>query len=323
MSGSISASAPGKVNLYFAVGDVQENGYHPVASLYAAVSLEETVTVTASENPGISLSLEIPANSLLARMEEAGDFDRTSVPLDERNLAYRAASAVLEAQGVTADIHLHIVKNVPVAGGMAGGSADAAAALKAVNLYLLEAGYVDSALSTGQLMRLGARLGADVPFCVLGGLAVGYGVGEELTPLELPAEAEPLNLVMVLNDRGLSTPAVFAELDAGRASGIYPAAGELEVPASLLEALASVSAPTARLYEIARELRNDLQAPALTLAPELEKVLGLQDESIVAGFVSGSGPTIALLLESQEDAAALAAALNRKGRYAVAITSNF
>lgn len=315
---TVTERAPGKVNLYFAVGDVQDDGYHPVASLYSAVSLQETVTVSASDTQGISLSLEIPEQSLLAQMEANGDFERSSVPLDERNLAYRAAAAVLEAQGVSPDIHLHIVKEVPVAGGMAGGSADAAAALKAVNSYLVQAGLVENALSQKQLMQLGAKLGADVPFCVLGGLAVGYGVGEELTPIELPEDAEPLNLVMVLNDRGLSTPSVFKKLDAGRARDDYPASGALEVPQALLDALRSTSAPTARLHEIARHFRNDLQAPALTLAPELQSLIKLRDDTIVTAFVSGSGPTVGLLMESELDAKNMVAALNRRGKYAVA-----
>ena len=315
---AVTESAPGKVNLYFAVGDVQDDGYHPVASLYSAVSLQETVTVSASEKPGISLSLEIPENSLLASMESHGDFDRTTVPLDERNLAYRAAAAVIEAQDVAADLHLHIIKEVPVAGGMAGGSADAAAALKAVNSYLVQSGLVENALSQKQLMQLGAKLGADVPFCVLGGLAVGYGVGEDLTSVELLQEAEPLNLVMVLNDRGLSTPSVFKELDAGRARGDYPASGALEVPEALLDALRSTSAPTARLYEIARNFRNDLQEPALALAPELRTLIDLRDESIITAFVSGSGPTIGLIMENAESATHMAAALTRRGKYALA-----
>lgn len=322
----VIATAPGKVNLYFAVGDVQSDGYHSVASLYAAVSLKEEVTASVHDEPGISLSMEIPEDSVLAQMEANGDFDRTSVPLDNRNLVYKAAQAVLESQGLsTADhgIHLHIIKNVPVAGGMAGGSADAAAALKAVNQLVVDAGWANTLLSTDELMRLGAVLGADVPFCLMGGIAIGYGNGTELTPVEIPEGVEPVNLVMVLNTQGLSTPAVFAELDRGRAICKYPAPGELKVPDGLIEATRSFLSSAARLHEMAHYLRNDLSKPAIALAPELEQVLKPQDELIVTGFVSGSGPTIALLTQSEEDAHHLVTMLMKRRQFAVALKTTY
>ena len=304
---SVSATAPGKINLYFAVGDVQANGYHPVASLYSAVSLQERVTVTATEASGISLSLEIVPGSALAAMEQAGEFDRAGVPLNHNNLAYRAAEAVLEAHSISspaAGLHLHIEKEVPVAGGMAGGSADAAAALKAVNEFVVKAGWADTELTRAQLMTLGASLGADVPFCVLGGLAVGYGVGEELTPITVPEETRQLPLVMVLNDRGLSTPSVFAELDRARAAGDLPAGGELTVPAELVAELTRGGELDAR--RIAELMRNDLQAPALALAPELRQTLTAGNtEDVAAAFVSGSGPTVAWLVANDETARSL------------------
>lgn len=323
MSGvEVTATAPGKVNLYFAVGDVQSDGYHPVASLYAAVSLREVVVARVSEQPGIALSMDVPEDSVLAQMEANGDFDRDSVPLDERNLAYKAAVAVLEAQGLSSEtrgMHLQITKNVPVAGGMAGGSADAAATLKAVNQLIHDAGWVDAALDTDELMRLASGLGADVPFCLLGGFAVGYGTGTELTPVEAPYGGRALHVVMVLNTRGLSTPEVFAELDRGRAEGRYRAAGKLEVPETLIEALLNTTDLTTRLTALAAALRNDLGGPALALAPELVETVNLQDDSIVAGFVSGSGPTVALLMRSEEGAQRLVAELAKQRRYAIAV----
>ncbi|QRZ61215.1 4-diphosphocytidyl-2C-methyl-D-erythritol kinase [Rothia sp. ZJ932] len=294
---SATACAPGKVNLYFAVGDVQPNGYHPVASLYAAVSLYEEVTVAVSDEPGFSVSVEIPEESVLAQMERAGDFDRSSIPLDARNLAVKAVQAVLDAQGIELGekgLSIHIVKNVPVAGGMAGGSADAAAALKATNRCVVEAGWASKALTDDELRDLGAELGADVPFCLMGGLAIGYGTGTELTPLDVPADTQPLHLTMILSTQGLSTPAVFAELDAGRAEGRYPAPGELEVPQALIEALID-SSPSKDLAAITRHIRNDLQAPAITLQPALADVLNQQQGADAHAFVSGSGPTVAVL----------------------------
>lgn len=322
MSVQVSKTAPGKINLFFAVGDVQENGYHPVASLYSSVSLIEKVTVSVGSSQGISQSVSIAEGSPLAEMEASGAFDIASVPLDEKNLAYRGALAVIDAQGLSVEdvsLHLHIEKAVPVAGGMGGGSADAAAAMAAVNEYLVRTGIVATELSAERLLELAAPLGADVPFALQGGISVGLGVGDQLKPVELPEATQPLHLVMVPASFGLSTPHVFAELDRGRAVGDYLSTDGLEVPEALIEALQAQSAPVARVYEIARYIENDLAAPACALAPALKKTLAIQHEGIISSFVSGSGPTIAFLMDSAESAHQLEAALKRKGRFAVAV----
>lgn len=320
---SVEALAPGKVNLFFAVGGVREDGYHPVASLYSAVSMYERVVLTPTQRRGITISASIAEGSLLDQMAQADEFDLSVVPLNNKNLAYKAAELLLLEQNLTVldvSLDIHLVKAVPVAGGMGGGSADAAATLRAMNEYLVRAGLVDAPAAEPRILEIAATLGADVPFAYAGGLAVGMGVGDELTHVEVAGgEDSALNLVMVASTTGLSTPAVFAELDAGREQNKYPAPGELNVPEELLEALTSTGAPIARLHEISRYLRNDLQEPALTLQPELAKTLGFQDAQIVASFVSGSGPTIALLMESEADAEALAKSLRRRGRYAVAV----
>lgn len=322
MATTIEVSAPGKINLYFAVGAVQPNGYHPVASLYSAVSLREKVVLSESATAGVSLSVSLAGDSPLAAMAVAGAFDIAEVPLDERNLAYKAAVAVLQAHGLSAadiSINLHLEKAVPVAGGMGGGSADAAAALVAVNRYVKARNLVSAELSTEELLKIAAPLGADVPFALQGGMAVGMGVGDQLSAVQIPAEAEPLHLVMVPASYGLSTPAVFAELDRGRAAGQYPPPTELSVPQDLLDALQSCVAPMARLHEIEHYVRNDLAAPACSLASDLKKTLGVQDEAIVGSCVSGSGPTVALLTDSQDSAERIAAALRRRDRFAVAV----
>ena len=137
---AISVDAPGKVNLYLAVGDVRPDGYHPLTTLFAAVSLTETVTVSEGQTQGLSLSMDIVPGSLVDQQMQAGQFDPADVPMDERNLVYRAAELILAEHGIsghgvesTPALHLHIAKAVPVAGGMAGGSADAAAALIATD----------------------------------------------------------------------------------------------------------------------------------------------------------------------------------------------
>ena len=320
------AKAPGKVNLYLAVGNPREDGYHPLATLFSSVNIYETVTARDGQKPGITLSLDIVPESLVDQQHRAGEFDLAEVPLDESNLAYRAAVSMVQAHGLTVNdlnLHLHIDKAVPVAGGMAGGSADAAAALLAVDQYLYEKQLTERTLGLEELLALAAPLGADVPFVVraafpLGGLAVGEGTGTELRIVELPEDMIPLDIVLVAASEGLSTPQVFSELDEGRAAGRYPEAGELQVPSGLLHALTQTEAPIARIHEIGRQLRNDLQGPAVTLAPDLETILTMDNESMVEAFVSGSGPTVAILAEDATAADELAAALRRRGRHAIA-----
>lgn len=298
---SSSATAPGKVNLYFAVGPQRADGYHEVASLYAAVDVLERVTVRSATAPGITQSLSVTPGSPLAEQADVGPFDSALVPLDASNLAYRGALAVLQEQGVNPQdiaVELHIEKAVPVAGGMGGGSADAAAAMKAMNDYLVQAGLVQALVTPERLLELAAPLGADVPFALLGGLAVGLGVGDKLTPLEVPQGTEPLRFGFCPSTSGLSTPAVFRELDAGREAGRYPAPDRvLEVPAALLDALTAQAPLAERLPVIAGLLRNDLAAPATTLLPELHQTQErlAHEPGVAASFVSGSGPTVAYL----------------------------
>ena len=325
---AISVDAPGKVNLYLAVGDVRPDGYHPLTTLFAAVSLTETITVSEGQIPGLSLSMDIVPGSLVNQQMQAGQFDPADVPMDERNLVYRAAELILAEHGISGHgvesapaLHLHIAKAVPVAGGMAGGSADAAAALIATDRYLHATGRTGALLTQTDYERLAAQLGADIPFSVraaLGqALALGQGTGTELQ--NVTALREPLHLVIVAAQFGLSTPSVFKQLDAGRASGRYPASGELVEPAELLEALNSYDGSEAALASLAALLRNDLQAPALSCAPQLAETLALRNDGAVhASLVSGSGPTVLLLASSQARAEALATSLRVEGHHAVA-----
>lgn len=224
---AISVDAPGKVNLYLAVGDVRPDAYHPLTTLFAAVSLMETITVSKGQTPGLSLSMDIVPGSLVDQQMQAGQFDPAAVPMDERNLVYRAAELILAEHGIESApaLHLHIAKAVPVAGGMAGGSADAAAALIATDRYLHATGRTGALLTQTDYERLAAQLGADIPFSVRAALgqtlALGQGTGTELQNVAAPRE--PLHLVIVAAQFGLSTPSVFKQLDAGRAAGEYPA----------------------------------------------------------------------------------------------------
>lgn len=320
---AISVDAPGKVNLYLAVGDVRPDGYHPLTTLFAAVSLTETITVSEGQTPGLSLSMDIVPGSLVDQQMQAGQFDPAAVPMDERNLVYRAAELILAEHGIESApaLHLHIAKAVPVAGGMAGGSADAAAALIATDRYLHTTGRTDALLTQMDYERLAAQLGADIPFSVRAALgqtlALGQGTGTELQNVAAPRE--PLHLVIVAAQFGLSTPSVFKQLDAGRASGLYPASGELMEPVELLETLNSYDGSEAALASLAPLLRNDLQAPALSCAPQLAETLALRNDGAAhASLVSGSGPTVLLLASSQARAEALATSLRVEGHHAVA-----
>jgi 4-diphosphocytidyl-2-C-methyl-D-erythritol kinase len=282
----VHVRAPGKLNVFFEVGAVQPDGYHDVASVYQAVSLVEDVWATRSDDYSITV---------------VGDVDVAGVPLDDRNLAIRAARLVAREARWNGGIHLDVRKGVPVAGGMGGGSADAAAALVAVN-ELLGAG-----LTGAQLQQLGAQLGADVPFALVGGTAVGTGRGDRLSPALARGR---LDWVFVTSREGLSTPAVYARLDELRArADVAPGRGAPRVEPAVLQALRAGDA-----VALAPAMRNDLQDAARELRPDLADLLAAGVRAgALSGLVSGSGPTVAFLAESPEAAEALRRALAGRG----------
>lgn len=286
--------APGKVNLWLAVGPLRRDGFHDIATVFHAVSLADDVT--ASEGT--------PGSGIGVRTDGEG---ADAVPSGPENLAYRAVQLLAGRLGQPADIDLLIAKSIPVAGGMAGGSADAAAALLAVSELWHQP--VDLA----SLSAVAAQLGSDVPFALVGGTAVGTGRGEQLAPVLARGE---FHWVLALAHTSLSTPQVYAELDRLReASGRESPAPE--IPAQLMAALREGDA-----REVGRHLGNDLQEAAISLRPELAVVLesGL-DLGALGGIVSGSGPTCAFLATDREHALDLAAGLTsvprvRSVRYA-------
>jgi 4-diphosphocytidyl-2-C-methyl-D-erythritol kinase len=291
---SVTASAPGKTNLFFAVGPLQPDGFHEVASIYLALDLREEVTVSPANDWSVSVSGNVSVEQLAA------------VPTGPENLVVRAAKHVAELAGSDAQpIAFAIDKHVPVAGGMGGGSADAAAALVAV----------DALWCTGVSKRLVecVALGADVPFAVTGGIAIGLGRGEQLTQI---TDVPQLNLVLVTSDEGLSTPAVYKRLDELRAArGIDPAqAPKAQVAEELILALKSGDA-----FRIAGLLKNDLQEAALDLRPDLQLTIdaGLAAGAL-SGFVSGSGPTVAFLVADANAAEEIAQKLHARGHNAIA-----
>ncbi|EXF24182.1 4-diphosphocytidyl-2C-methyl-D-erythritol kinase [Nesterenkonia sp. AN1] len=298
--GHVTAVAPGKINVSLRVGPLREDGYHEVATLYLAVSLYEEVSAARREDGAITVSLSERSSftEVQTRDPETQEMVAAAIPLDERNLVHRAASKLRDRLGITDGVDLTITKNVPVAGGMGGGSADAAAALVACSA-LWEAG-----LSKEQLAELGAELGADVPFAILGGAAVGQGVGDELSPLLSRGE---LHLVLVPANTGLSTPGVYAKLDQMRAE----AGVEAEAPVLDPDLVRAVCTADAEL--VATLMANDLQAPAVASLPSLEDMMDMgMIEGALQGMVSGSGPTLVFLARDAESAHQLCTSLEER-----------
>lgn len=265
-TGSVTVRVPGKVNLYLEVGDRRGDGYHELATVFHAVSLFDEVTVRTAD----VLSLQT--------VGEGAD----SLPADARNIAWQAAELMADHVGRAPDVEISIEKSIPVAGGMAGGSADAAAVLVAMN-NLWELG-----LARRDLHALAEQLGSDVPFALHGGTALGTGRGEELATV---LARNTFHWVLAFGQGGLSTAEVYREIDRLREAGGPP---RLTDPEPLLGALAGGNP-----RELAPLLGNDLQAAALSLNPGLRRTLRAGAEAgALAGIVSGSGPTCAFLCES-------------------------
>ena len=273
--------APSKVNLHLAVGDLRDDGYHELKTVFQALSLGDTVSV-------------VPAETLSVKVR--GE-DARVVPTDSGNLVWQAAEMLAAESGRRPDVEIAIDKGIPVAGGMAGGSADAAATLVGLNaLWQLD-------LSREELDGFAAKLGSDVPFSLHGGTAVGTGRGERLLPV---LSRSTFHWVLALAKGGLSTPTVFRELDRLRADGNPPRLGG---PEDLMHALTTGDAAT-----LAPLLGNDLQSAALSLNPGLRRTLraGVAAGAL-AGIVSGSGPTCAFLCAEADAAVRVSAELAGAG----------
>ncbi|CAM2997004.1 4-(cytidine 5'-diphospho)-2-C-methyl-D-erythritol kinase [Skermania piniformis] len=277
----VTAGAPAKVNLHLAVGDLRADGFHELRTVYQALSLSDRVRVQAA-----------PALTVTVRGEGAAQ-----VPTDRNNLVWKAATRLAHKAGMTPSVEIAIEKAVPVAGGLAGGSADAAATLVALDAFWR----LDS--SRADLVAIAAELGSDVPFALHGGTAYGTGRGENLLPV---LARDTFHWVLALARDGLSTPRVFDELDRLRAHAAPPRCGDAE---ELLQALAA--GDPARLAPL---LGNDLQAAAVSLQPELRRTLRAGvDAGALAGVVSGSGPTCAFLCADHDSAIEVSAELSGAG----------
>lgn len=279
---SVTVRVPAKVNLDLSVGPLRADGFHSLATVFQAVSLTDEIVARPAEE-GIVVSVSGEGEGIL--------------PLDSGNLAYRAAALLASHAGIDPMVDLHIHKAIPIAGGMAGGSADAAAALLACDALWR--------LSTPreELMELAAELGSDVPFALHGGTAIGTGRGEQLMSV---LSRGTYHWVFALAENGLSTPDVYAACDRLREGS------EVAEPSVSDDVMHAVRAGDPVL--LGRALRNDLQPAAVSLRPLLAQVLDVgEDYGALGGVVSGSGPTCAFLTRDEEHSLDIAVALTASG----------
>lgn len=281
---SVAVRAPAKINLGLSVGAPRRDGFHDVATAYHAISLYDELVAAAADDLSVSVTT-------------ADGVPLDDVPQDRSNLAVAAALALAEYAGVEPLVRLHVTKRIPVAGGMAGGSADAAGALVACDALW------QTGLSRSAMLEIAAGLGSDVPFSLVGGTALGTGRGEVLTPVLARGRFE---WVVAIAEDGLSTPDVYAECDRLRADQVLP---EPRVPDSLMAALRSGDATA-----LGAALHNDLQEAACSLRPALRQTLQTGEAAGALGaMVSGSGPSVVFLARSPEHALDIAVALSATG----------
>jgi len=282
----ITVRTPAKVNLGLSVGPVDAQGYHRIATVYHAISLYDEVKARPSDTVG-DISVTVTGEG--ARQ----------VPTDDSNLAVQAARRLAKAYDVASGVALSVHKTIAVAGGMAGGSSDAAATLVACDALW------GTGASREDLLAIAAEIGSDVPFCLFGGTAIGTGRGQTLSSVLSRGSYE---WVLGYADGGLSTPAVYAELDRMRADSrariVAPA-----IPEELMAALRSGDP-----YAVGPAMHNDLQAAAMRLRPALRRTLELGEEyGSLGSLVTGSGPTCLFLASDADHAVDLAVALSGSG----------
>ncbi len=283
-SRGVTARVPAKVNLQLSVGPLGADGFHEVTTVFQAISLFDDVTVaTGDKGEGVKLSIS--------------GITATGVPTDNSNLAVKAAQLMIKKYDLPADLAIKLKKEIPVAGGMAGGSADAAGVIVGLD-SLFELG-----LSRDVMESVGGQIGSDVPFSICGGVAIGSGRGDQITPALAKGS---YNWVLALSGQGLATPSVYGECDRLR-EGLSIAPPAVSEP--LMQALRAGDAKA-----LGKALTNELQPAACSLRPALRLVLDVGvDYGALGGIVSGSGPTVAFLVSNDEHAMDLTVALSSSG----------
>ena len=283
-SHGVVTRVPGKVNLQLSVGPLGDDGFHEVTTVFQAISLFDDVTVTEGK-PGAGTSILVSGQTA------------NGVPADASNLAIRAAQLMMKEFDLSADLEIKLKKEIPVAGGMAGGSADAAGVIVGLD-SLYELG-----LAKDEMEKIASQIGSDVPFSISGGVAIGTGRGDQITTA---LSKGSYTWVLALSSQGLSTPAVYQECDRLR-EGLSIASPQVSEP--LMQALRAGDSKA-----LGKSLLNDLQAAACSLRPALRLVLDVGiDYGALGGIVSGSGPTVAFLVSDEEHAMDLTVALSASG----------
>lgn len=287
---SVTAQAPAKINLVLRVGPPDATGYHPLVTVFQALSWFDEVTVRESSSDRLTIG---------------GDGDLSGVPTDTTNIVWAAADALAARIGHRTPLDIHINKTIPVAGGMAGGSANAAATLVALN-ELWQGG-----MDLGALEAVASEVGADVPFSLRGGLCVGEGRGDQLTSYP---RSHDLHVVVVASRLQLSTPRIYQRLDTLREGRV------VALPEVSDSAISEVL--TADGEQLARLMANDLEEAALHEAPELRDTLSaMVDAGAYASMVSGSGPTVWGVCKSAVHASDVASTLQQRGLDARAVVT--
>lgn len=281
---SVTVRVPAKVNLQLSVGPRESDGYHQLVTVFQAISIFDEVTVKIGEQ-GTGINLSVSGDQI------------HGVPTDSTNLVVKAIELIADKFELDIDVSVDIKKSIPVAGGMAGGSADAAAAIVAIDeLYSLE-------MTREEMHSIAAQLGSDVPFLLSGGTAIGQGRGDQLTAA---LSRGTYHWVLALSSVGLSTPAVYSECDRLR-QGLD--ISDPQISDALMQALL-----TADPANVGKLLINDLQPAACSLRPALRLILDVgQEYGALGAIVSGSGPTVAFLVSDEEHGLDLAVALSASG----------
>ncbi len=283
-SHGVVTRVPGKVNLQLSVGPLGDDGFHEVTTVFQAISLFDDVTVIEGK-AGSGTSISVTGQTA------------NGVPADASNLAIKAAQLMMKEFELSPDLEIKLKKEIPVAGGMAGGSADAAGVIVGLD-SLYELG-----LARDEMEKIASQIGSDVPFSLTGGVAIGTGRGDQITTALAKGS---YTWVLALSSQGLSTPAVYQECDRLR-EGLSIASPQVSEP--LMQALRAGDSKA-----LGKSLLNDLQAASCSLRPALRLVLDVGiDYGALGGIVSGSGPTVAFLVSDEEHAMDLTVALSASG----------
>ena len=262
MAYTINAHA--KINLGLDVIRKRPDGYHDLRMIMQTIGLHDTLTFEVSDGDTVTMTCSNP-----------------ELECDERNLVVKAVSLIADRYGIHKNINIHLEKNIPVAAGMAGGSTDGAAALIAMNdIFRL-------GLTKEELMRYGVMLGADIPFCILGGTALSEGIGDILTPIDAPAAA---HILIAKPQAGVSTGFVYGNLRLNEDT-VHP-----DIDA-IIKALPESTTRTGIL------LGNILESVTIPAYPVIDSLKNCMLENGAAGsLMSGSGPTVFGIFDDKKDA---------------------